>query len=154
MTEITFHFNAPDKMDYACRFLRKAYNLQAKVMVTGSLTHLENLDRALWTLSPQDFIPHCMLDAPEHVLSRSPIVLADQVSGLHTLPHHQMLLNLEDVVPQGFEKFERVIELVSLEQLDREFARARWKTYQDRGYAIIKHDLKQKASAASTTQGL
>ena len=35
MTEITFHFNAPDKMDYACRFLRKAYNLQARVMVTG-----------------------------------------------------------------------------------------------------------------------
>ncbi len=148
MTEITFHFNAPDKMDYACRFLRKAYNLQAKVMVTGSVQNLEHLDQALWTLSAPDFIPHCMLGAPEYVVSRSPIVLADRVSDLHALPHHQMLLNLEDVVPQGFEKFERVIELVSMEKLDREFARARWKTYQDRGYAIIQHDLKQKAASA------
>jgi DNA polymerase-3 subunit chi len=148
MTEITFHFNAQDKMAYACRFLRKAYHLQASVMVTGTASNLESLDRALWTLSAQDFIPHCMLESPPYVLERSPIVLADQVSDLHALPHHQVLLNLEDVVPVGFEKFERVIELVSLEKMDREFARARWKTYQDRGYSIIKHDLKAKTAPA------
>ena len=89
-----------------------------------------------------------MLESPSYVLERTPIVLADQVSDLHALPHHQILLNLEDVVPVGFEKFERVIELVSLEKMDREFARARWKTYQDRGYAIIKHDLKAKTASA------
>ena len=148
MTEITFHFNAQDKMDYACRFFRKAYHLQAQVVVTGPVSSLESLDRALWTLTAQDFIPHCLLEAPAHVLKRSPIVLADKVSDLHALPHHQILLNLADVVPTGFEKFERVIELVSTEAIDREFARARWKTYQDRGYAIIKHDLKQKSATA------
>ena len=25
MTEVTFHFNVPDKLGYACRLLRKAY---------------------------------------------------------------------------------------------------------------------------------
>ena len=35
MTEVTFHFNAPDKTGYACRLLRKAVGTGAKVVVTG-----------------------------------------------------------------------------------------------------------------------
>ena len=35
MTEVTFHFNAPDKLGHACRLLRKAVASGAKVVVTG-----------------------------------------------------------------------------------------------------------------------
>ena len=41
----------------------------------------------------------------------------------------------------GFERFERLIELVTQDEQDRLDARARWKHYADRGYAIIRHDL-------------
>ena len=34
MTEVTFHFNAPDKLGYACRLLRKAVGKGANVIVT------------------------------------------------------------------------------------------------------------------------
>ena len=37
--------------------------------------------------------------------------------------------------------FERVIELVGLEDEDRQAARQRWKHYATRGYAIARHDL-------------
>jgi hypothetical protein len=36
MTEIAFHFNAPDKLAYACRFARKALRSGARLVITGS----------------------------------------------------------------------------------------------------------------------
>jgi DNA polymerase-3 subunit chi len=44
-------------------------------------------------------------------------------------------------VPEGFERYARLIELVSLSQPDRADARLRWRHYADRGYAITRHDL-------------
>ena len=35
MTEVAFHFNATDKLEYACRLLRKAVANSAQVVVTG-----------------------------------------------------------------------------------------------------------------------
>ena len=35
MTEVAFHFNAPDKVAYACRLLRKAVGSGARVVVTA-----------------------------------------------------------------------------------------------------------------------
>ena len=58
MTEIAFHFNAPDKLGYACRLLRKAFNAQAKVVVLAHANDLATLDAQLWTFSALEFIPH------------------------------------------------------------------------------------------------
>lgn len=35
MTQVAFHFNAPDKLAYVCRLVRKATRQDARVMVTG-----------------------------------------------------------------------------------------------------------------------
>ncbi len=147
MTEIAFHFNTPDKLNYACRLLRKAFSTGAKVMVWAESEQLQALDKALWELGANDFVAHCMIDAPDYVLARSPIVLCGDVSVLNALPHHDVLLSLGDTLANGFEKFERVIELVSLDEEDKARARKRWKTYQDRGYSMKRHDLSQKTHA-------
>ena len=143
MTEVAFHFNAPDPVAYGCRLLRKAVASGAKLVVTGSPDELQQLDRALWTFSPVDFLPHCFLDSEPYVLAASPVVLS---STTLALPHQQVLINLGQLVPDGFERFERVIEVVGLEDEDRQSARSRWKTYTDQGYAITRHDLALKAS--------
>ena len=77
----------------------------------------------------------------------SPIVLAAQIDGNEALPHHQVLLNLGDAVMPGYERFERTIEVVTLDEQDRQNARQRWKHYADRGYAITRHDLKLRENA-------
>jgi len=61
------------------------------------------------------------------------------------MPHQQVLLNLGAQVPDGFERFERLIEVVSLDEADRQTARSRWKHYADHGFAITRHDLNLKA---------
>lgn len=145
MTEVAFHFNAADKVAYACRLLRKAVASQARVVVTAESAMLGDLDRQLWTFSALEFVPHCAARADEAIRARSPVVLAEQVADV---PHHQVLVNLGDAVPTGFERFERLIEVVSLDDGDRQQARQRWKHYADRGYAITRHDL-GAAGAAS-----
>jgi DNA polymerase-3 subunit chi len=141
MTAVEFHFNAPDKIAYACRLLRKASRSGAQVVVTGDADVLAQLDGALWALSSTDFIPHAVASDDANVLGASPVVLLPSVLAA---PHQQVLLQLGDAVPQGFEQFERLIEVVSLEEGDRVNARARWRHYASRGYAVQRKDLELK----------
>ncbi len=147
MTEIAFQFNAPDKLAYACRLLRKAVSSGARVVVTGEPASLQALDTLLWTFSPLEFVAHCRAGSPAEQLLASPVVLAAQIDGGPELPHHQVLLNLGQHVVPGYERFERTIEVVTLDEEDRQLARQRWKHYADRGYSIIRHDLKLKETS-------
>jgi len=139
MTEIAFHFNAPDKVAYACRLLRKAVRAGSRLVVLGEPALLRQLNEKLWTFGQLEFVPHCLLPVEPAVSAASPVVLTD---GTHEVPHHEVLVNLDDRVPDGFERFARLIEVVSLDEADRQLARDRWKHYAARGYAIVRHDLK------------
>ena len=75
MTEVAFHFNAPDKLVYACRLLRKATGSGAQVVVTGETSFLQELDAALWNLAPHEFLAHGMEGCPDAVWQQSPVVL-------------------------------------------------------------------------------
>jgi len=138
MTEVAFHFNVPDKLAYGCRLLRKAWGSGARVVVTAEPETLERLDLMLWTFSALEFVPHCRLTASAATLSASPVLLAPTLADC---PHHEVLVNLGQDVPPGFEQFERFIELVTVADADRAAARSRWKHYTDRGYAMKRHDL-------------
>ena len=141
MTEVAFHFNVPDKLGYACRLLRKAYAAGAPVGVVGPSETLAALDTALWSFSALDFVPHCMASAPAPMLAATPIVLAADCA---QLPHAGVLVHLGEAVPPGFERFERLIELVGTDAADRNHARQRWRHYAERGYDIQRHDVAVK----------
>lgn len=145
MTEITFHFNVPEKLAYTCRLLRKAYTRGTPVAVLGEQHVLMQLDQLLWTFSALDFVPHTLLvQGSAEATQAAPIALLDS----HTnAPHHHVLLNLLDTVPAGFEAFERLIEVVDEQPHERMAARERWRHYADRGYTLLRHDA--AASAAS-----
>ncbi len=143
MTDVAFHFNAPDRMAYCCRLLRKAVGGNARIVVTGLPDTLAHLDKLLWTFSPADFVPHCLLDSDAQMVAASPVIFANSIQ---SVPHQQVLINLGQHVPEGFERFERVIEVVGLDDEDRSLARGRWKHYTERGHAITRHDLTLKTS--------
>jgi DNA polymerase III subunit chi len=139
MTDIAFHFNAPAKLAYACRLLRKAASAGSSVAVIGDEPMMDKLDELLWSFSALDFIPHGKVQSlHQHQLDHTPIWLcADAQQG----QGRQVLVNLTQSLPQGFEGFERVIEVVSMEDADRASARKRWKQYTEFGYQIVRHDL-------------
>lgn len=145
MTAIEFHVNAPDKVGFACRLLRKAVGRGARLLVTGEPELLRELDVALWTFSAVDFVPHCYgAAAGPAVLAASPVILADTA---REAPNPQVLVNLGSRVPDGFERYERLIEVVTTAEADLQHGRRRWKHYADRGYALVKHDLAARAAS-------
>jgi DNA polymerase-3 subunit chi len=141
VTAVEFHFNAPDKLGYALRLVRKAASKGAKVAVTADREFLRELDVRLWTFEPLEFVPHCAANAPAAVVDATPIVLCPTA---REAPHHAVLVNLGAEVPEGFERFERLIEVVTLHDDDRARARGRWQHYKSRGYELKRVDLELK----------
>jgi DNA polymerase III subunit chi len=138
VTNVKFYFNAADKLGYACRMLRKAARSDMKVAVTAEPSLLRELDTLLWTFEPIEFVPHCAAGAPPAVLDATPIVLCEAA---RAAPHHELLVNLGASVPEGFERFERLFEVVSQEDDDRQIGRKRWQHYKSRGYEVTGIDV-------------
>ena len=146
MTNIAFHFNAPDKLHYACRLMRKAVQQDARVVVWVPDAQLKALDDLLWSFSNTDFLAHCRADSPDQQINASPLVLCGQTMQFPSLPAAFILVNLCADVCASYKLFERVIEIVSLDENDRQSARLRWKFYAQQGHDIVRHDLKLKDS--------
>jgi DNA polymerase-3 subunit chi len=142
MTEITFYFNAPDKLATARALAAKALSGRRRLLIFSTDARiLGALDAALWTTPPTGFIPHCR--AHEQHAGETPILLTDDPQAM---PHHEVLLNLDFERPAQFSRFDRLLEIVSRDDPDdRERARERFRFYRDRGYEIVRHDLAAKA---------
>ena len=86
--------------------------------------------------SRAEFIAHCRSDDEAHVVARSPVVLAEAAMPRCRTAHPgQSRRGLAG----GFERFERLIDIVSSDEADKLAGRARWRHYKDRGYAIRTH---------------
>jgi DNA polymerase-3 subunit chi len=141
MTEVSFHFNVDDSLRYACRLLRKAVRSGARVVVTAPGPLLAELDRVLWTFDALEFVPHARLapgQSPPERLLAAPVWLVERATDA---THCEVLLNLGPEAPEGFERFARVIEVVSTREDDKTAGRARWKHYAGRGYSIQRHEV-------------
>ncbi len=139
MPDVAFHFNAPDRLGYACRLLRKAYLRKARLFVWVTASDLPRLDTALWTMAAGEFVPHCRSDGTELVKARSPIEMGE---GLPALRGDLILVNLRHDMPDDPAAFKRVIEVVTLDEADRGPARERWRQYKALGLEPQRHDLR------------
>ncbi|MFZ9406896.1 MAG: DNA polymerase III subunit chi [Burkholderiaceae bacterium] len=146
MTRIDFHFNAADRLAYACRLVRKVHRAGHRIVVQCDAPELlRSLNEALWTFSPQDFIPHVL--ATDTLADRTPVLLADAEVPA-SLDMHEVLINLGRSTPAGFSRYERLIEVIGLDPADREAGRERWRFYRDRGYPLHTHDLSASGATA------
>lgn len=141
MTRVDFHFNAPEKLLYGCRLVRKIYRSGGKVLVwCEDPVALANFDQLLWTFSDQDFIPH--VAASDALAAETPVLLTAQPV---ESAHHEVIVNLGSDTPPMFSRFDRLIEVVASHDTDRAQARERWRFYKDRGYPLHAHDLARAA---------
>jgi DNA polymerase-3 subunit chi len=138
MTRIEFHFNTTERLLHTCRLLRKARAQDLRIAVVGAPATLRQLDAELWRFQDVAFLPHCTADSSPEVQSASPIGLGldPQVWGTN-----DVLVNLGDDVPTGFEGFQRLIEIVSSDEHGKAQARLRWKHYKSLGFDLVQHDL-------------
>jgi len=135
MTRIDFYTEAADKLEIACRITHKAYKAGRPVVLFSSdEAMLARVDRLLWTSPAVGFLPHCF--AAEAIAAETPVLLARAADNPH---HDDVLINLDGAWPPAFARFQRLAEIVTLEEADRVKARARYRFYKDRGYEVITH---------------
>ena len=134
MTRIDFHIGVNHRLHYACRVIRKARAADKRAVVySPQADRLAQFDSALWTFSALDFVPHVYAGSP--FAATTPVILA---ADTRSAPDSDVLLTLDDEVPPDcesfFARFERVIEVVSCDDDDRQRARVRFKSYRERGF--------------------
>ncbi len=126
--KVDFHSGVADKLGAACRFLRKAQAAGATVVVCGDPATLDRLDAALWTFDPLSFVAHARVKgaAVPPALARTPTWLVDDPAAVAA---RELLLNLGPGMAPGWERFERVVEIVSVAADDAGAGRQRWRLY-------------------------
>lgn len=130
MTRVDFHSQITDKTAYACRLIRKAWATQCQIVVLGeNAAEIAALDLALWEFSRADFLPHALAIDPN--AKHAPILLTDDLTLVSQ--GKELLINLSQGFPSGYQDFQRVIELVSKEELDANAGRQRFRQYQQDG---------------------
>lgn len=129
MTDIAFHTGVPDKLDYACRLLRKAWRSGSRLVVVGAPEELSRLDQALWVFEHEEFVPHLRVrqgEVPAAAMRRTPIWLSDSAE----VPADAgVLVNLGPDFVDAFDRFDRVIEVVAMDAPEAQAARQRWRRY-------------------------
>jgi DNA polymerase-3 subunit chi len=137
LTSIDFYFNADDRLQVACRLAGKAVAQGKRTLVFAPDPELaQRIDRLLWTWPATGFVPHCAANDP--LAAETPVLIA---SAPEAAPSCEILLNLSAECPPLFERYERVLEVVSAGDEEKRSGRARYGWYRDRGYQIRNHDL-------------
>lgn len=137
MTSIDFYFNAPDRLQVACRLAGKAYAQKKKLLIFAPAQETaRRIDNMLWTWQQLSFLPHCLANDP--LAAQTPILITSQPENP---PETDVLLNLGSECPPFFGRYERLLEIVGQDEAERSQGRERFRFYKERGYAIGTHDL-------------
>lgn len=121
----------------ACRLADKAYGLGHTVYVfTASEARAAALDDLLWTFRQDSFVPHERY--PLVGEEGSPVLVG---TAAPATVEAQVLINLADALPEGFERYERVVELVDQHPEVLMQSRERFRQYREQGCAPETHKL-------------
>lgn len=158
MTRIDFYVLSSSeeagRLRLACRLADKIFRLGKKLYIhTENTLQNQELDDLLWTFQDISFLPHDIASedlthntkmyggGANQELSKlqpSPILIGHS----HTPPaHFDVLINLARETPLFFSQFERLAEIVDDQAENRAAARARYRFYRDRGYALQHHHI-------------
>lgn len=137
MTKIDFYQVNGDEDLFTCRLIDLVYRRGHHIYVhTTDEQQARLLDDHLWVFRPDAFVPH-VLHGSEH---EAPI----RIGFDHEPEDHQdVLINLSGDIPHFFSRFDRVAEVVPVDQNSRQSARKNYTYYKERGYVLNYHEINQ-----------
>lgn len=135
MTRIDFYQIGGDETMFACRLIDQVYRRGHQIYVhTLDESQALMLDEKLWIFREDAFIPHALQGADLDVPVR---IGFDQ----EPLEHQDVLVNLSGQVPGFFSRFDRVAEVVPVDENRRQAARENYSFYKQRGYSLDYHQI-------------
>lgn len=124
----------------ACRLCEKAVGAGKRVHIHAPDADVaQEIDRLLWVYKQGGFIGHERLGASPDPDPATVLIGAEEPPA----SHRDVLVNLARSVPEFFDRFERVLEIVAGDAATRAQSRERFKFYRDRGLAPETHKIEQ-----------
>ncbi|MCS5585611.1 MAG: DNA polymerase III subunit chi [Pseudomonadales bacterium] len=135
MTRIDFYQTSGDEHAFACRLIDMVYRKRRQIYVhTSTEEQAKTLNEQLWTFKEDSFVPHSLHSEAMDV----PIKIGFD----HEPEEHQdVLINLSGHIPHFFSRFDRVAEIVPVDQNSRKSARENYAYYKERGYVLNYHEI-------------
>lgn len=139
MLKIDFHHHVNNRLVYACQVAQTLLRRHLTVAFwTRDRNRLAELDHLLWTIDPNTFLPHAFCDAP--IADDTPILLSTQLDQLHA----DVLVLLDDHLPDQWERifprYQRIIDIVSVDEKELRLSRARYRAYKRSGIELAAYD--------------
>ncbi len=124
-----------DPLLLVCELAKQAFDGgQPALILARSAEQAEQLDEKLWEFDADAFIPHQIAGDEDDAITPVLIVAPETQT-----PDRTLVINLRDECAPGV--FERVLEVVAADEVQRAGSRARWKTYQQAGFELKKFDM-------------
>lgn len=145
-----YHCTRAPAADVAVRLSARVLESGKRLLVIGERSRLEALDKALWTLLPDSFLPHALAGGDAD--SEQPILLSEKAVPANGAT---LLLSLEAGVPGEMDSFERVLNLFEDGSAAHARARADWKALSaraDMAEATARADLTEAAARDGLTR--
>ncbi len=118
-----------DRFQLTCRLVERIYAKGLRLSIeAGCEDEARHLDRLLWTFRDQSFIPHGIQGETDAELT--PVVIA---YGKEPIDDRPVLINLTMAVPDSYDRFERLCEVVDHDPEIRAAARERYRYYRSQG---------------------
>lgn len=149
MTQVDFYILNNTKVEqFACLLTEKAFKKGHKIhLLTIDENQTARMDKLLWTYNDQSFLPHIAVNEdsndPQHeaqqtLQKETPIHIShDDQSALLS----DVLINFRSETPSFYQQFNRVAELVSNDERQRQAARIQYREYQQRGCTVASHQI-------------
>ena len=142
MTRVDFYSLEPDsrgdRFILACRLVERIRAQDLRVLILcPDREEARHLDRLLWTFRQENFLPHGLVGSVDAELT--PILISPDGSPESEC---QVLLNLARDLPNGWERFERLCDLVDNDPALRQAGRARFRAYRERGHEPTHHRIR------------
>lgn len=127
---------------FACRLCAKAYQKKHKIYIhMASETAAQEMDQLLWSYSEESFVPHSVI--PSEVRDLHPKIRSQSRRSLVTLgmttEPPDVLINLTPTVPDFFNQFARIIEIIPKEPTQIEQGRKHFRFYREQGCQLESH---------------
>ena len=128
---------------FACRLTEKAYLKNLKVLVlSDTLQDAQALDDLLWTFNERSFVPHKLCADESSVDPATPVHLTAAPSALAAA---DLLINLAQRLPEQFQGYTRIAEIIDADEECRRLGRERFKVYRDLKLPLETHQIEESA---------
>ncbi|MEZ5564583.1 MAG: DNA polymerase III subunit chi [Gammaproteobacteria bacterium] len=125
------------RLGFACRLAEKAWKLDNRIYAhTADADMARQLDNLLWTFRQGSFVPHELLVSGVQPVAPITIGTDGSDGGMADL-----LINLGNTVPEFYDRYARIAEIVDGSPEGREAGRSRHRYYREQGLAPETHEV-------------